>query len=148
MKKHWIAVIGVFLSMMVLGWLLHGILLAPTYQAAVGPSMRPQSEMMAHFHFIVLANLFFALAFVWIYAHGVEDKPAVGQGLRLGIAVWALASLAPVLIGHAVQPWPLNIALTSTAADFVMMVVSAIVGAVLYGKREVAGTRRTITSAA
>ncbi len=140
-KKYAIAVVGNFVSMMVLGWLLHGMLLASTYRSMEGSLMRAEADFMAHFHWLALGTLIFSLAFVWIYSKGVEEKSAVGQGARLGLAVWAVSSLPAAFITFATQNLPSSVLAKSTCADLVMLVVSGIIAAVLYGTSAAARSR-------
>src|SRR5258707_8956812 len=55
---------------------------------------------------IILAYLSFAIGSVWLYAHGVEDKPWLGQGVRFGIAMWLVLAVPSFFIAYAVQPVP------------------------------------------
>jgi hypothetical protein len=118
---------------MVLGFLFHGILLKGAYGSAVTSGlMRTQPEMDARFHFLALGQLVFALAAVWIYAYGVEAKPWLAQGIRYGIALWALSSLMGALVGYFVQPWPADLLMKSSAADLVICGVTGVVIAAVY----------------
>jgi hypothetical protein len=142
MKRYFLGVLGAFVSLMILGWLLHGTLLKATYAPAITAGlMRTEPEMMARFHFLALGYLAFALAAVWIYAYGVERKPWLGQGVRYGIALWVLGSLTPSLAFYAVQPWEPTMMAKSTGVDLVIMVITGLVIAAIY--RESAGIPRS-----
>jgi len=132
LKRYSIGVISSFVSLMVLGYLLHGVLLKPMYATAPAGLLRTDPEMMARFHWLVLGNLLFAAAATWIYAYGVESKPWLAQGVRYGVALWILGVLAPNLIMFTIQPWTRNIMIKITLADLVSMVVTGVVIAAVY----------------
>jgi hypothetical protein len=147
MKRYLLAVVAAFVSLMALGGLFHGMLLKATYAPAVGTGlMRTEPEMMARFHFLALGYLVFAFAAVWIYAYGVESKPWLGQGIRYGIALWALGTLMPSLTYYAVQPWDAMMLTKGTAADLAIMLVTGVVIAAIY--KNSAGIPRSSRAAA
>jgi hypothetical protein len=145
-KRYGIGVVTSYIVLMLLGFLLHGKLLAPVYKTAAPGLLRSDPEFMARFHFLALGYLVFALAAVWIYAYGVENKPWPAQGVRYGIALWVLASLMPTMVGYAIQPWPGDILVKGSAADLVMMVVAGVTIAAVY--RKSAGIPRSSRAAA
>ncbi|HXM18240.1 MAG TPA: hypothetical protein VN934_05455 [Candidatus Tumulicola sp.] len=98
-----IAMIVAFILMAGLGTLIHAFLLASDYNT-VATLYRPAASTL--FPLIFLAYAAYAIAFVWIYSKGVEDKPPVMQGLTFGFLAWLLAKLPPFVIVYAVQPMP------------------------------------------
>src|SRR5678816_304225 len=86
------------------GFFIHAIWLKQDYMP-IASLYRPEGqEKMA---FIVLAYLAFAVGSTWLYAHGVEQKPWVGQGLRFGLAMFLVTTIPWFFITYAVQPFPL-----------------------------------------
>jgi hypothetical protein len=71
-KKLLLTFMAVFVVLTVLGYVIHAVLLASDYQS-VSHLFRRQPFMP----FLLLGNASFSLAFVWIYAMGVEAKPWV-----------------------------------------------------------------------
>lgn len=119
-----------FVASNLLGFVIHGVLLADDYRS-VPQLIRPPEQ--AQPIYMLLGFAFFALAFVWIYARGVEDKPWPGQGARFGIAVWMLFSLPVYLIYYfAVQPWPSRIVMKQIALEFFSMLLLGILTAAVY----------------
>ncbi|HLG42191.1 MAG TPA: DUF1761 family protein [Planctomycetota bacterium] len=104
-KSFAIAVAGVSVLNAVTSFLIHAVLLHGDY--AQHPALlRTQEESQAYFPFMLLNFLAFSVAFVWIYAFGVQAKPWLGQGLRFGLLVWLMTSVTTYLTYYAVQPWP------------------------------------------
>lgn len=132
MKRYFLGVVGAFVSLFGLAFVLHGIALQAAYKTAPQAMFRPEAEFMQRFHFLALGYLVFALAAVWIYAYGAESKPWMGQGVRYGIALWALGSLTPGLISFTIQPWPADVMVKATLADLVIMVGTGLLIAAIY----------------
>src|SRR5258708_10150905 len=98
--------IVVAIVMFALGFIGHQLLLGHDYVSIV-PIMRNTPDMRTHMPLALLSSLCFAAAFVWIYSQGrINDKPWFGQGLRFGVAVWALASAPPYLTNYLIEPRP------------------------------------------
>jgi hypothetical protein len=104
--KFVLRTIVVAIAMFALGFIGHQLLLGHDY-VSIEPIMRSQTDMQAHMPFALISCLCFAAALVWIYSHGrSSDKPWLGQGLRYGVAVWALASVPLYLTNYVIEPWP------------------------------------------
>src|SRR5712692_7260692 len=86
-KRFFGAVAAVFVVGMIMGFVIHGKLLEADYKS-LGPLMRSPQDGEAHFPYLVLGFVLFSIAFAWLYAKGVEDKPWIGQGLRFGFVTW------------------------------------------------------------
>ncbi len=95
-KKFSLAWVVVFVLVFFLGFLIHGVLLSDAYEEL--KMTRPEEEAMSYLPFIVLADLIFAFAFVYIYARGKEEKPWMGQGLRFGLLVGLIGPVPNILI--------------------------------------------------
>ncbi len=129
-KKFMISWVVAFVVWMVGDFLLHGLILGETY-AGLTNMMRPEAEAQALFHFMLLAHVLMAGAFVWIYQFGNEDKPWMQQGLRYGIAVALLAPVPTFMIYYVVQQTPGMLAVTQSIGDSVIVIVVALVVAFL-----------------
>jgi len=98
-------VLAVAVAMFVLGYVGHQLLLGRDY-AAIEPIMRSKPDMMAHMPFAFVNALCFSTAFVWLYSQGRSAKPWMGQGVRYGLAVWALGMAPLYLTNYTIEPWP------------------------------------------
>ncbi len=82
-------------------------------------------------HFMLIAHVMMAGAFVWIYERGKEDKPWMQQGLRFGIAIALLAPIPTFMIYYTVQQTPAMLAVQQSIGDSVVVIVVALVAAFL-----------------
>ena len=104
-KKFVISVIVVFVFSMVFGFLVHGFILGPSYAALTG-MFRPEKDAGGYFPYMLLAHVFIAFTFVWIYNKGKEEKPFLSQGICYGIAIASITAIPIYLIYYAAQPMP------------------------------------------
>ncbi|MGH9778616.1 MAG: hypothetical protein ACRD5I_09415 [Candidatus Acidiferrales bacterium] len=132
-KRFALAVVVVLVLNNVFGFLVHGMLLQADY-ANYPNLLRTQEDSANYFHWMLLNFVVFSVAFVWIYAQGVEDKPWVGQGLRFGLAVWFLTSVAGFLTYYAVQPWGGDIVVKQILYELPRGLVLGLAAAALYRK--------------
>jgi len=98
---------------------------------ALGSMMRPLEEQEGLTHFMLIAHVIMAAAFVWIYQRGQEAKPWLQQGLRYGIAIALLAPIPMFMIYYVVQPTPAALAIKQAIGDSVILIVLGLVVAFL-----------------
>ena len=103
--KFLLRTIVVAVAMFALGYVGHQLILGPAYSSII-PIMRSQADMQAHMPFALISSLCFSAAFVWIYAQGQSTRPWLGQGLRFGVAIWAISSVPLYLTNYTIEPWP------------------------------------------
>lgn len=130
-KKFSLAWVVVFVLVFFLGFLIHGVLLSGQYEELEG-MMRPEEEAMSYLPIIVLANLIFAFAFVYIYARGKEVKPWLGQGLRFGLLVWLIWAVPIFLIDYATTPVPAGLIGMQIGLELVDMLILGMAAAGIY----------------
>ena len=124
-KKFLLSVVVIFVLSMALGFLVHGVLLNPAYTQLQGLFRTPQ-DAQAYFPFMLLAHVFIAFGFVWIYQRGKEDKPFLAQGIRFGMAVAVLMTIPMYLIYYAVQPMPAPLVFKQIVFDTLGMLLMGI----------------------
>lgn len=126
-KKCLISGLVVGVLSLLLGFVVHGILLAADY-AKLGNLFRPQADQSATFPYMVIAHLVFGFAFAWIYREGKKAGVAtLGQGIRYGLAVALLAIVPMYLIYYAVQPMPGGLVARQIIFDSIAMVLLGLV---------------------
>ena len=131
MKKMGLTVIVVFVVFTALSFVIHGVLLQPLYQETP-QLLRAGQNAQQYMVFMLVGFLVFSIAFVWIYARGLEAKPWPGQGLRYGLAMWLIASVSRYLIYYAIQPWSGTVVALQIGLELVMMLLLGLTVAALY----------------
>lgn len=105
-KRFWISGVVVSIAALMLGFVVHGVMLADDYKA-LGAMYRPDAEQMNYFPYMIAAHLLIGFALTWIYRQGIDSsKSTVKQGLRFGLAMALFATIPGYLIYYAVQPLP------------------------------------------
>ncbi len=89
--------------------------------------LRPPDETRGKILYVFLAQLCTAVALVWIYRRGREDRPWLGQGIRYGLAVALLATIPINLIQYATMPIPLDFMLKRMCYDVATVVLMGVV---------------------
>ena len=127
-KKFWIAFVVIFILTSALGFVVHGIWIAPDYEKLIGV-MRSNEEQESMIHFMVIAHLFYAFGLCWVYRMGHDASKAwVGQGVRFGIAIAVLIWIPVYLIYHTVAMFPMAVVIKQIIGE---VVSSLIVGLTL-----------------
>jgi hypothetical protein len=131
MTRLVLTMVVVFIVANFTGYFIHAIWLRNDY-TAVANLYRPEGQ--EKMPFIVLAYLAFAIGSVWVYAHGVENKPWLGQGLRFGIAMWLIMAIPSFFIDYAVQPIPAILMAKQVTTEGVDKIFLGLITAALYGR--------------
>ena len=130
-KRFLLAWLVVFIAWFFGSFLVHGVLLHDDYKS-LSNLFRPEAEAQKFFPLMILAHIFLAGAFVWIYARGVEAKPWLGQGLRFGVAVIFLTTLPLYLIYYVVQPMPGATVVKQIVFDGILVLILGAIVAFMY----------------
>ena len=102
-QRFLISVAVIFVMFMALGFFVHGFLLHRDY-AQLPNLFRSEEDYLNHFQYMLLGQFLAAVAFVWIYLRGKEDKPFLAQGVRYGLAIAAVMVIPKFMIYYSVQP--------------------------------------------
>lgn len=137
-KRFLLSVVILFIVSMVLGFVVHGLLLSSDYQKLVPGLFRAPEDGQAHFGWMLLAHVFIAVGFTWIYRAGRDARPWLGQGVRFGIAMAILTTIPTYLIYYAVQPMPFDVVVKQIVFDTIAMLVMGIVVAGVNSDTQVA----------
>jgi hypothetical protein len=132
-KKFLISTIVVFVVWMLGGFVVHGFWLGPYYETMPN-IMRSLDDQNAYFHWMIIAHVLMAIAFVWIYRRGCEDKPWLQQGLRFGAAIALLAPIPTFMIFYSVQQNPAALALRQAIGDGIVVIILGVIVAFLNRK--------------
>ena len=124
-----ITIIVIFVVATFTGFFIHGMWLKQDYMP-VASLYRPDDQIKMPF--ILISYLAFAIGSVWLYAHGVEDKPWLGQGVRFGIAMWLVLAVPSFLIAYAVQPMPIILTVKQLMSEAVNKIVLGLITALIY----------------
>ncbi len=130
-RQFVVSVVVLFVLSMMLGFVVHGLIIGPEYAKLAPALFRSHDDSQPYFPYMIAAHVITAIGITWIYRQGREAKPALGQGLRFGLALALLLSVAHYLIYFAVQPMPSDVVAQQVVLDGLSKVVLGIVTAYL-----------------
>ena len=131
MKKLIVAMLVTYVVLMGTNYLIHGVLLMPDYDV-LRPVFRSVEGVMARFWAIAVGQVFFAVAFVWVFVRGLERKSWLVQGIRFGIIASALVVIPQALSQYDTFPVTYMLTIKWMLLESVQMVVLGIVVAAFY----------------
>jgi len=137
-RRFWISGVVMTIATMLLGFLVHGLLLADDYNTLVGKVMRSPQEADGMVHWMLLADACIGFAMTWVYRQGIGAGSTLAQGIRFGIAVALLTVIPQFLIYWVVTAMPATIVHKQLAFDTVRMVVLGVLVAYLNPPRTTA----------
>ncbi|OGA22556.1 MAG: hypothetical protein A3I02_15205 [Betaproteobacteria bacterium RIFCSPLOWO2_02_FULL_67_26] len=127
-----LASVAVFVVMLVLEFVIHGVLLQGIYQQTASV-WRTQADMQRLMWIFWVGYLMFAPFFALIYAKGYEKgKPGLGQGFRFGLYMGAMLSVAHSYGWYVILPIPLVLACYWFAAILVEFIAAGIAAGLVY----------------
>jgi hypothetical protein len=125
MKRIALAVLAVFIAWSAMDFVIHGMVLASSYEATAR-LWRPMEEMKLWV--MHLAGLITALAFVCIYALLIAEK-GIGSGVKYGLLFGLGTGVSMGFGTYAFLPIPLYMAV----AWFIGTLVETLVGGIIVG---------------
>ena len=131
--KRWLlASVAVFVTMFVLEFIIHGVLLQGEYQRTAS-LWRPMADMQRLMWIMWLGYLVFAAFFAFIYTKGYEKgKPGLGQGFRFGVFVGAMLSVLHGFGWYVILPIPLALSFYWFVAVLVESIAMGIAAGLVY----------------
>ncbi len=102
-KRLFPTVLGVFATVWITDFIIHGLILSPTY-AATQNLWRTPEEMKSYMLWMLLGQAIWAKFFTIIFAKGYEGR-GISEGIRFGALIGPF-SVAPFFIQYSVTPLP------------------------------------------
>ncbi len=131
-KRFWISGVVMSVAALLLGFVVHGQFLQGDYQGLVGTVMRSPEESQPLFHWMLIAHVLIGFAMTWIYRQGFSlGKPAVGQGLRFGLAMALFSTIPIYLIYYVVERLPAGLVQKQILFDTIAMLILGVLVALL-----------------
>ncbi len=136
-KRFWVCGLVMSIAALLLGFIVHGLLLAPDY-AALGAMFRSDDDSQHYTHWMVLAHALIGFAMTWIYVQGFSSgRSSSMQGLRFGLAMALFSTVPGYLIYYAVQPLPAALVIKQLLFGMATMLLLGLLVAWLQPRRKV-----------
>ncbi len=133
-KKIWLGFIVAFITLSILEFLIHGVLLSSAYQSeTVKALFRP--DMMSKMWIYYVVYLFIAFFFTLVFSKGYEGK-GIGEGVRYGLYVGFMMATPMAYASYASYPIPYSLALQWFIYGMIEYIILGVVVAAVYGKKQ------------
>lgn len=136
-RTFWIGFIVVYIVWQIIGFVVHGVLLADTYKG-MWAVFRAESEMNSLMWMMFLSSALYLLLFCYIFTKGYEGK-GVGEGLRFGLLLGLFMSIPMALDQYALYPIPPNVAVIWFVTGVVSFMIAGAIFAAIYKPGEATG---------
>ena len=129
-RTFWIGCVVVYIVMQVLGYLIHGVLMADTYKG-LASVFRPEAEMTDMMWMMYVSSAVTVFMFCYIFTKGYEGK-GVSEGVRYGALIGFLMAGAGAIDAHVIYPIPANVASVWLVSGLVSFMIAGAVFAAIY----------------
>lgn len=131
--RYVIGSIVVFVYLMVIEWIFHGIIMRGWYQQGLD-IFRSRGESGGFAVWMALGFLILAFGFCYIFTKGYENR-GIGEGLRYGLYVAIAFSVSTTLINYSVFPYPFSWVIGWVIGNIVIMILGGMIFAAVYKPR-------------
>jgi len=130
-KKFVVASIAVFVTFEILDAIVHGKILAPTYES-LASVWRP--DMMSKMGLMHIGTVIFSFLFTYVFIKGYENK-GIAEGVRYGLLIGIFFNLPYALNSYVIYPLPSSLCVKWFVFGMIEFVIAGIVAAGLYKPR-------------
>ena len=131
-KRFLLASLAVFVSMQILDFLIHMVLLSEEYQYTASIW---RADMMDTFWIMYLTGALFSLIFVFIFAKGYQGK-GILEGIRYGLLMGVLLMVIGSLNQYVIYPVPFNIVVKWIIFGLIEFMIVGVVAALIYKPKQ------------
>ncbi len=131
-KKFLLAGLAVFITLQILDFVIHSLLLGPVYES-MQEVWRP--DMMDKMWIMYLTGIIFSLLFVYIFSKGYEGKGIV-EGAKYGLIIGLVIYLVGSYNQYVVYPLPYSLVVKWFIYGTIELIIAGIVLALVYKPKE------------
>ena len=140
-KRLLLTALVVFIVLEVLGYLVHGVILASTYQMEdVKVAFRPEAEMMSKMWIMYLTDIIWSFFFAFFFAKGYEGR-GIMEGVQFGFYIGLFWSLVFSYQSYAFVPMPYFLSFQWFIYGMIISIILGIAAALVYKPATAAQTQ-------
>lgn len=132
-KRYFTATLAVFVLSQLMDYLIHGVILAPAYEATAS-LWRP--DMNSYMWIMPVVGAVWSVLFVYIFVKGYQGRGII-EGVRFGVLIGLFVAFPMAYSTYAMIAMPYSMALQWFLYTFVECVVLGVVVAALYKPKPV-----------
>jgi hypothetical protein len=127
-KRMIIASILVFAAFQIMDYVIHGIILSPTYRV-LASVWRP--DMMSKMWIMTISSFVMSVLFVYIFIKGYENK-GVMEGVRYGIIIGLFMNVIGMFSQYVMYPIPFGLSVKWFIYGTIEFIVCGVIAALVY----------------
>ncbi len=128
-KKFIIASIAVTIFIMAFDFLVHGIIMADTYEQTAS-LWRPQEEMKNHMIWMILGQIIMSFGFVALFTKAFK-RGGLAEGAVFGLLL-AILFIGTNLIMYAVAPYTMNMVIQWSIGGTIQLILAGVITALIF----------------
>jgi magnesium-transporting ATPase (P-type) len=138
-KKFWIAFVVIFIVYEITNFIVHGVILGPTYMSdTVKPVFRPQEILESTQWIRLFTELVWSYFFIFIFVKGYENKGIV-EGIKFGVYVGLFYSFVWAYQSYWMYPLPYSLVFKWFIFGLIQCVILGVVASIIYKPKPVTG---------
>ena len=138
-KKFWISFIVIFIVYEITNFIVHGLILGPTYVSeGVKEVFRPQEVLQSTQWVRLFTELVWAFFFTFIFIKGYENKGLL-EGVKYGIYIGLFYSFVWAYQSYWMYPLPYSLMFQWFIFGLIQCVILGVVAALIYKPKTAAG---------
>jgi hypothetical protein len=127
-KKFILASLAVFITGMILDFIVHGLILKGAYESLTSVW---RADMNSFMWIMYVGSLLFSFLFVYIFSKGYEGKGMM-EGVRFGFIIGLIMVFTSSFGQYSMYPIPFSLAIQWFIYGMVEFIILGIVAAVIY----------------
>ena len=129
-KTFWIGWVAVYITMQVIGFVIHGVLMTDSYEA-LAHVFRPQEEMDSMMGIMFVSSAIGLWLFCYIFTKGYEGK-GITEGLRYGAMMGLFLGIPTSIDAYVIYPITQELAMIWFASSVIGLAIGGAVFAAIY----------------
>ncbi len=129
-KTFWIGWVAVYITMQIIGFVIHGFLMTDSYEA-LGDVFRPQEVINSMMGIMFVSSAFGLFLFCYIFTKGYEGK-GIMEGVRYGALMGLFLGLPTSVDAYVIYPITQQLAMIWLASSIAGLAIGGAVFAAIY----------------
>ena len=129
-KTFWFGWVAVYITMQVIGFVIHAVLMADTYEA-LAHVFRPKEEMDSMMGIMFVSSAVGLFLFCYIFTKGYEGK-GIMEGVRYGALMGLFLGISTSIDAYVIYPITQELAMIWLVSSVVGLAIGGAVFAAIY----------------
>lgn len=129
-KTFWIGYVVIFVTMQLIGYLVHEVMMGDTY-AALAAVFRPEAQMTDMMWMMMLSGAMLLLIFCYVFTKGHEGK-GVMEGVRYGTLMGLFLAFPTSVDAYVIYPLTTEVVVVWFISGVLSLTIAGAIFAAIY----------------